>query len=286
MAADLATKPASVCGCNPAAIATSQFRRLRLTRGHAVFDVNDFDETLPAPFEWDLKRLVTSFAAAARARGMPRRRAHASPARGAGLPVNMTTLRRRAADCLADARRCRAGACRPARRKLREREHRRLPRSSTPAGSAIQSWSRSPAAAGAFASVPRCVPARSRATTRTSWRCAVRSDPTKIHHAEEPGLLLRSLPAGRCRLQGGGVGMSHVLRDRAAGTPDMRVLVQIKEARPRCCAVCGASIYLNQGSAWWSAADHADHARSVHGVAMDRRRPALLCAPVRDGRWR
>ncbi len=27
-----------------------------------VFDVNDFDETLPGPFEWDLKRLVTSFA--------------------------------------------------------------------------------------------------------------------------------------------------------------------------------------------------------------------------------
>ena len=31
-----------------------------------VFDVNDFDETLPAPFEWDLKRLAASFAVAAR----------------------------------------------------------------------------------------------------------------------------------------------------------------------------------------------------------------------------
>jgi Uncharacterized protein conserved in bacteria (DUF2252) len=29
-----------------------------------VFDVNDFDETLPGPFEWDLKRLVASFAVA------------------------------------------------------------------------------------------------------------------------------------------------------------------------------------------------------------------------------
>src|SRR5258708_6032214 len=34
-----------------------------------VFDVNDFDETLPGPFEWDLKRLVVSFAVAGRDRG-------------------------------------------------------------------------------------------------------------------------------------------------------------------------------------------------------------------------
>ncbi len=34
-----------------------------------VFDINDFDETLPGPFEWDLKRLVASFAVAGRDRG-------------------------------------------------------------------------------------------------------------------------------------------------------------------------------------------------------------------------
>ena len=33
---------------------------------HLVFDVNDFDETHPAPWEWDLKRLVASFAVAGR----------------------------------------------------------------------------------------------------------------------------------------------------------------------------------------------------------------------------
>jgi uncharacterized protein (DUF2252 family) len=33
-----------------------------------VFDVNDFDETLPGPFEWDVKRLATSFEVAARNR--------------------------------------------------------------------------------------------------------------------------------------------------------------------------------------------------------------------------
>ena len=34
-----------------------------------VFDLNDFDETLPAPFEWDVKRLVASFIVAARDNG-------------------------------------------------------------------------------------------------------------------------------------------------------------------------------------------------------------------------
>jgi uncharacterized protein (DUF2252 family) len=34
-----------------------------------VFDINDFDETLPGPFEWDVKRLVASFAVAAGDRG-------------------------------------------------------------------------------------------------------------------------------------------------------------------------------------------------------------------------
>jgi uncharacterized protein (DUF2252 family) len=34
-----------------------------------VFDLNDFDETLPGPFEWDVKRLATSFEIAGRDRG-------------------------------------------------------------------------------------------------------------------------------------------------------------------------------------------------------------------------
>jgi hypothetical protein len=33
---------------------------------HLIFDINDFDETLPAPWEWDVKRLAVSFAVAAR----------------------------------------------------------------------------------------------------------------------------------------------------------------------------------------------------------------------------
>src|ERR1700761_6768260 len=41
-----------------------------------VFDVNDFDETLPAPFDWDIKRLAASFAVAARDNGFDDSDAH------------------------------------------------------------------------------------------------------------------------------------------------------------------------------------------------------------------
>jgi uncharacterized protein (DUF2252 family) len=37
-----------------------------------IFDVNDFDETLPGPWEWDVKRLATSFVLAARSNGFSR----------------------------------------------------------------------------------------------------------------------------------------------------------------------------------------------------------------------
>lgn len=36
---------------------------------NVIFDLNDFDETLPGPFEWDLKRLATSFVVAAKDNG-------------------------------------------------------------------------------------------------------------------------------------------------------------------------------------------------------------------------
>src|SRR4051794_6628250 len=72
MAADLATTPTSgiwvqSCGdCHHA-----NFGGYATLDGTAIFDVTDFDETLPAPFEWDLKRLATSFAVDARSRLMP-----------------------------------------------------------------------------------------------------------------------------------------------------------------------------------------------------------------------
>lgn len=70
MAADLASTPATgiraqLCGdchlLNLGGFATPE-RRL-------ILDMNDFDETLPGPWEWDLKRLVASFVMAARSNG-------------------------------------------------------------------------------------------------------------------------------------------------------------------------------------------------------------------------
>ena len=58
---------------------------------HLIFDVNDFDETLPAPWEWDLKRLVASVAVAGRYRGFSKRKgAEATLAAAAGYRAHMS----------------------------------------------------------------------------------------------------------------------------------------------------------------------------------------------------
>ncbi|PJJ00555.1 uncharacterized protein (DUF2252 family) [Streptomyces sp. 2333.5] len=70
MAADLATTPstglrAQLCGDAH----LLNFRLLASPERHLMFDINDFDETLPGPWEWDVKRLAASFAIAARQNG-------------------------------------------------------------------------------------------------------------------------------------------------------------------------------------------------------------------------
>ena len=70
MAADLATIPTSgltVQLCGDAHL--SNFGLFGSPERRLVFDINDFDETLPGPFEWDVKRLVASFEVAGRHRG-------------------------------------------------------------------------------------------------------------------------------------------------------------------------------------------------------------------------
>ena len=70
MAADLASRPNSglaVQLCGDAHL--SNFGGFRAPDRDIVFDVNDFDETHPGPFEWDLKRLAASLAIAGRDRG-------------------------------------------------------------------------------------------------------------------------------------------------------------------------------------------------------------------------
>jgi uncharacterized protein (DUF2252 family) len=67
MAADLARSAKSglsVQLCGDAHL--SNFGGFAAPDRRLVFDINDFDETLPGPFEWDLKRLVASFAVAGR----------------------------------------------------------------------------------------------------------------------------------------------------------------------------------------------------------------------------
>ena len=72
MAADLASTAASglqVQLCGDAHL--SNFGAFASPERRLVFDVNDFDETLPGPFEWDVKRLAASLAVAGRGNGFP-----------------------------------------------------------------------------------------------------------------------------------------------------------------------------------------------------------------------
>jgi uncharacterized protein (DUF2252 family) len=70
MAADLAATPVSGLRaqlCGDAHL--SNFGGFGSPERRLVFDVNDFDETLPGPFEWDVKRLVASLVVAGRDNG-------------------------------------------------------------------------------------------------------------------------------------------------------------------------------------------------------------------------
>jgi uncharacterized protein (DUF2252 family) len=70
MAADLAATPRSgltVQVCGDAHL--SNFGVFASPERKLLFDINDFDETLPGPWEWDVKRLAASFEVAGRDRG-------------------------------------------------------------------------------------------------------------------------------------------------------------------------------------------------------------------------
>jgi hypothetical protein len=71
MAADLATTPSTgirVQACGDCHL--MNFGGLATPERNIIFGINDFDETLPAPWEWDVKRLVASFVLAGRALGV------------------------------------------------------------------------------------------------------------------------------------------------------------------------------------------------------------------------
>jgi uncharacterized protein (DUF2252 family) len=71
MAYDLAPTPISginVQACGDCHLAN--FGLFATPERNLVFDLNDFDESLPAPWEWDIKRLAASFVVAGRAAGV------------------------------------------------------------------------------------------------------------------------------------------------------------------------------------------------------------------------
>src|SRR5512139_3629149 len=85
MAADLATTPSSelrVQLCGDAHL--SNFGGFAAPDRRLIFDINDFDETHPGPFEWDLKRLAASFAVAGRDRAFGEADRRAAVAEAAG----------------------------------------------------------------------------------------------------------------------------------------------------------------------------------------------------------
>ncbi|HKD88980.1 MAG TPA: DUF2252 domain-containing protein [Streptosporangiaceae bacterium] len=70
MAADLAATPVTgftVQACGDAHL--GNFGVFAGPEGRLIFDINDFDETLPGPWEWDVKRLATSVEIAGRQNG-------------------------------------------------------------------------------------------------------------------------------------------------------------------------------------------------------------------------
>ena len=92
MAADLAGDARSpglrVQACGDAHL--SNFGAFAAPDRRLVFDLNDFDETLPGPWEWDVKRLAASFAIAGRDNGFNAQAA----ARGRARPRRAATARR------------------------------------------------------------------------------------------------------------------------------------------------------------------------------------------------
>ena len=94
MAADLAAVPSSglwVQLCGDAHL--SNFGVFNGPDRRLLFDVNDFDETLPGPFEWDVKRLAASMVVAARANDLSEAKARrAALAAVAGYREAISTL--------------------------------------------------------------------------------------------------------------------------------------------------------------------------------------------------
>jgi uncharacterized protein (DUF2252 family) len=77
MASDLARMPTTglkVQACGDCHLVN--FGGFATPERNVIFDINDFDETSPAPWEWDVKRLAASIVLAARANNLPDNKGH------------------------------------------------------------------------------------------------------------------------------------------------------------------------------------------------------------------
>ncbi len=192
MAYDLARTPvtgvgAQLCGDAHAA----NFGLYGDARGELVIDLNDFDETVHGPWEWDVKRLATSLVLAGRGGGGGRGRVRGRGARcGGRVPAHHAAARERSprstpgtpSPTRASSRtptrrtsRARSRASRRRRAATRARASRRVrPRRRRTAGGA--SWTRRPYCAAS--GTRRRRPSRGRSATgsrrspRTGSRCS------------------------------------------------------------------------------------------------------------------
>ena len=97
MAHDLATTPTTgvrVQACGDCHLLN--FGGFATPERSLIFDLNDFDETLPAPWEWDVKRLVVSFLVAGPRQSPARRRRSRRGPRRACVRIGSTCARARA----------------------------------------------------------------------------------------------------------------------------------------------------------------------------------------------
>ena len=186
MAADLAATPrtslhAQLCGDAH----LSNFGAFAAPDRRLIFSVNDFDETLPGPFEWDVKRLVASFAVAGRDRGFDaaqRERRSTWPRRGP------TARRCGSSPQHADAR--------PLVRAPRRRRAGRSAGAADASAKQLKRFDRNVAKARSKDSLRACEPAHAR---RCDGRPRIISDPPLIVPIEELLAPRGSAPSSRRR---------------------------------------------------------------------------------------
>ena len=193
MAADLAGTPdhrASACSC-AATRTSSNFGVFASPERDLVFDLNDFDETLPGPWEWDVKRLAASVAVAARE---PRLR-----------PQRERRAIARDAVARAIARRCASFAAHD--------DARRLVRARSTRASIARAGSRDAAAAARAARFDRDVAkARRKDSTRAFAKLTQRVDGRPRIVSDPP--LIVPIERAAARRAGAGARRAHARADR------------------------------------------------------------------------